>query len=84
MPAVLERPVPTLNKLKEAIRLRTQIKSLERRLESLFARPRMDRNSHGLSASEMDKIGMKLHARAKKRIASGQSKEFTGSIEDSL
>src|SRR2546421_711486 len=36
MPVVLERPVPPLDKLKEAVRLCTQIKNLERRLESLF------------------------------------------------
>lgn len=84
MPALLGRPVPTLDKLREAVRLRTQIRDLERRLAHLFGRPATGRNAYGFSGSEMTKIGTRLHARAKRRIANGQSREFAGSIDEIL
>ena len=41
-------------------------------------------NAYGFSAAEMDKIGMKLHARATKRKTQRQSRTLISSIDESL
>jgi hypothetical protein len=74
MPAVLDRPIPTLNKLREAVRIRTRIVQLERKLTQLFGTSAREQNSYGFSAPEMDRIGARLHARAKKHLGGGKSK----------
>jgi hypothetical protein len=83
MPAVLERPIPSLDALREAVSLRREIEQLEQKLHDLFD-GRTTRNSYGFSAPEMDRIGAKLHARAKKHIGSGKSKTLIGSIDEVL
>jgi len=73
--------------LKEAVRLRTEIDRLEQKLARLVAGVplhRFARNEYLLSAAEMKKIASNLHAEAQAKIASGESREFRGSIEDIL
>jgi hypothetical protein len=85
MPFTLDPPNLTIDRLQKALRIRRQIDQLEQRLTALFGGPREPkRNSYGLSGEEMSKIGARLHARAKERITSGQSKGFAGSIEEIL
>lgn len=81
MPAVLEKALPTVKKLQEGIRIRREIAKLEKQLRYLFGGSNSTVNSYGFSADEMNTVGARLHAKAKKRIAAGRSKEFTGSIE---
>lgn len=81
MPAVLERSLPSLAELQEGVRIRRQIAQLERKLNRLFEGSQSSRNAYGFSANEMETIGVRLHGKAKKRIAQGQSKKFAGSIE---
>jgi hypothetical protein len=83
MQLTLDPPALTVDRLQEAVRIRRRIDQLERRLRALFgARRESKRNSYGFSGKEMSKIGAKLHARAKDRIKSGQSRAFAGSIEE--
>ena len=83
MPAVLERPIPSLDALREAVSLRKEIEQLEQKLHGLFG-GRPARNSYGFSGPEMDRIGTRLHARAKKHLGAGKSKTLIGSIDDIL
>jgi hypothetical protein len=85
MQFTLDPPELTIDRLQEAVRIRRRIDHLERRLRALFgARRESKRNSYGFSGEEMSKIGAKLHARARERITSGQSRAFAGSIEEIL
>lgn len=73
--------------LKEAVRLRTQIDRLERRVARLVAGVplhKLARNEYLLTAAEMKKIALNLHAEAQAKITSGESREFRGNIEDIL
>ena len=85
MQLTLDPPVLTVDRLQEAVRIRRRIDQLERKLRALFgARRESTRISYGFSGEEMSKIGAKLHAGAKERIASGRSCAFAGSIEEIL
>jgi hypothetical protein len=82
MPATLTRH--RVERLQEAIRLRSEIDKLERKLVTLLngvPRNLLVRNDYGFTAAEMSKIAQNLHGRAKERIALGQNKRFRGSIE---
>jgi hypothetical protein len=83
MQLALDPPALTVDRLQEAGRIRRRIDQLERRLRALFGAQRQSkRNSYRFSGEEMSKIGAKLHARAKEQIASGRSRAFAGSIEE--
>lgn len=87
MPATVERPLNSADRLKLAIKMRKQIAQLERKLGLLLRHvPKylLVRNEYGLGAVEMKKIAQKLHAKAKEGIARGRSKEFRASIEETL
>src|SRR5437868_13404577 len=83
MPLTLDAPALTVDRLQEAVRIRSRIDRLERRLRALFSVQRESkRSSYGFSGEEMSKIGAKLHARAKERSATGRSRAFADSVEE--
>ena len=87
MPLTLNHKSTTADRVRAAFVIRKQIDELERRFARTVAEvPKymLTRNVYGFSAGEMRKIAQKLHAKAKKEIASGHSKEFRGSIEEAL
>jgi polysaccharide deacetylase 2 family uncharacterized protein YibQ len=87
MAAALKPPTKIADRLGQALRVQAEIEKLEQKLVALFAgvpKNLLVRNHYGLTATEMNRIARNLHARAKEKIARGQSKEFRGSIEDLL
>jgi hypothetical protein len=87
MPAIINRPTKIADRLGQARRVQSQIDKLERKLGTLLngvPKNLLLRNRYGFTASEMTTIARNLHARAKEKIARGQSKEFRGSIEKLL
>ena len=86
MPATLVSP-KIADRLKKARRVQSEINKLEQKLVSLLngvPKNLLVRNRYGFTATEMTRIARNLHARAKERIARGQSSEFRGSIEEIL
>lgn len=79
MPATLDRPQLT-DRLRQALRLRTQIDKLERRLNTLVRgvpKHLLARNRYGFTAAEMNTIARNLHARAKERTRRRSSPLFS-------
>ena len=87
MPLTVGSESRVADRLRTAIRIRKQIDELERRFVRIVAnvpKHMLTRNVYGFSAGEMKKIAQKLHAKAKKGVASGRGKEFCGSIDEAL
>jgi len=86
MPATLD-PRKIAERLQQMRRLQLEIEKSYRKLSMLSAglpKHLLTRDRYDLNAAEMSKIARNLHARAKERVARGQSKTFRGSIEDLL